>query len=287
MENMTSNTRLMASHMLFSPETNNLVLLQSPSEIQSSIPENSTTSSSASTNQLSSIRSGRNTKKRKFCLTIVSYNLIVDDQLQALAQKYDIHREFVERLRVLQDYEIVIICDDSGSMKTFVDNGNRTRWDELCEITKIVLEIGTIFDSNGVDLFFLNRRSYFRIKDPREVDQAFSISPSGYTPLVTALRSAIGLPAARYGNDKKLLIFVATDGEPTDYEGTPNLSEFEHVMGNERNPETTHVMFLLCTDEPDSVEHFTQWDQTMKNVDVTDDFPTEREKIRRYRGPAF
>ncbi|CAF4793145.1 unnamed protein product, partial [Rotaria sp. Silwood2] len=58
-------------------------------------------------------------------------------------------------------------------------------------------------------------------------------------------------------------------------------------MGNERNPETTHVMFLLCTDEPDSVEHFTQWDQTMKNVDVIDDFPTEREKIRRYRGPDF
>ncbi|CAF2911985.1 unnamed protein product [Rotaria sp. Silwood2] len=169
-------------------------------------------------------------------------------------------------------------------MATSVGDGKNTRWNELCKITKIVLEVGTIFDSNGVDLFFLNRPASLRIKNARDVDKAFVSAPSGYTPLAAALRYIIRLPAAKRGNDKKLLLFIATDGEPTDEEGNPDLPEFENVMYNERNPETTHVMFLICTDEPGCVEYFAKWDRTMKNVDVTDDFRTERATIRQYRG---
>ncbi|CAF2500643.1 unnamed protein product [Rotaria sp. Silwood2] len=217
----------------------------------------------------------------------MSCNLIVNDQLLALARKYEIRRDYAERLRILKDFEIVLLCDDSGSMKTPVDDGRQTRWEELCASAKIVLEVGTIFDENGVDLCFLNRRSFYRIKEPREVEQAFSVSPSGYTPLVTALRSVLQMPASRRGYDKKLLIFIVTDGEPTDEEGNPNRADLEHIMRNERNSDTTHVMFLLCTDEPACVDYLRQWDQTMKNVDVTDDFRTQKAKIRQYLGANY
>ncbi|CAF1519867.1 unnamed protein product [Didymodactylos carnosus] len=172
-------------------------------------------------------------------------------------------------------------------MMTPVDGTERTRWDELCSIVKIVLEIGTIFDSNGVDIFFLNRQAFLNITDPIEVDQAFAGRPSGFTPLAPALRSIFKLPAAHRGHDKKLLVFIATDGAPTDEKGNSNLPELERVMRDERQSETTHVMFLLCTDDPACVDYLNQWDRTMVHVDVTDDFRTEREKIRRYRGPNY
>ncbi|CAF1077321.1 unnamed protein product [Didymodactylos carnosus] len=172
-------------------------------------------------------------------------------------------------------------------MKTPVDGTKSTRWDELCSIVKIVLEIGTIFDTNGVDLYFLNRPAFLRIKDPRDVERAFTNPPSGFTALAPALRDILQLPAARPGYDKKLLIFIATDGAPTDDNGDPDLAEFERVMREERKSDTTHVMFLLCTDDETCVNYLNEWDLTMKHVDVTDDFRTEREKVHRYRGSDY
>ena len=64
-------------------------------------------------------------------------------------------------------------------MQTQVDGTNRTRWEELRDIVKIVLEIGTIFDSSGVDIFFLNRRSYYNVTDPEAVNEAFTSLPRG------------------------------------------------------------------------------------------------------------
>lgn len=203
-----------------------------------------------------------------------------------MTRRYEINLSKTERLRILKDYEFVLLLDDSGSMKTPVDDGRHTRWGELCMITKIVLEIGTIFDQNGVDLYFLNRQCVLRVKNPSEVDEAFVNPPSGYTPLAQTLYYLLQqVPAARRGNDKKLLLFIATDGEPTDNDGNPNLAEFEHIMSRVRNPDTTHVMFLLCTDEPSCVNYLTQWTQTMRNVGLTDDFRTEKEKFRNNHGP--
>ncbi|CAF1100772.1 unnamed protein product [Didymodactylos carnosus] len=209
---------------------------------------------------------------------------LVDLRLRELAYKYEIPEETVELLRPLSNFEIVLLCDDSGSMKTPVDGTGKTRWDELRSVVKIVLEIGCIFDSNGLDLFFLNRESFRNIRDLGQVDQAFIAPPAGYTPLVPVLRKILQLPVTRPNDSKKLLIFIATDGEPTDERGKPNVDELQHVMNDERYSDTTHVMFLVCTDDAASVNYLRQWDQTMKNVDVTDDFRTERELIRRKNG---
>jgi hypothetical protein len=58
-------------------------------------------------------------------------------------------------------------------------------------------------------------------------------------------------------------------------------------MREKRRMETTYVSFLLCTDDQACVASFNEWDRTMLNVDVTDDFDTEREKIRRCRGRDY
>ncbi len=209
------------------------------------------------------------------------YNFIGDDLLRKIARKYEIGKDMVEHLRKLRDFEIAIVCDDSGSMITPVYGTQRTRWDELCDIVKIVVEIGVIFDSNGVDIHFLNGEIFHNVKDSQVVEQAFKTSPSGYTPLVPILSGIFESKLAARGRDKKLLVFVATDGAPTDDDGEPNVSELESLMLEKRNVETTYVSFLVCTDDPRNVEYLDQCYRTMKNVDVTDDFKIERERMYR------
>ena len=121
-------------------------------------------------------------------------------------------------------------------MNTHVDGTQRTRWDKLCDIVKIVLEI-------GVDIYFLNQDPILRVKDPKVVEGAFSRRPSGYTPLVPVLNKIFQLPPSRRGHDKKLLVFVATDGAPTDENGEENIPDLEHLIRHVRREETTFVSF--------------------------------------------
>ncbi|CAF1363631.1 unnamed protein product [Adineta ricciae] len=210
-----------------------------------------------------------------------------DVALRHIADKYEIREQFSQKLPLLEHYKIIIVCDDSGSMKTPVDRTNKTRWDELREIVKIILEIGVIFDSNGVDIHFLNRPPILRVTDPTVIDEQFSIPPRGYTPLVPVLTRIFSSPEAQRGKDKKVLVFVATDGTPTDAKGNVNIDKLEEVMIQVRIAETTHVMFLVCTDDPACVEYLVECDERMTNVDVTDDFFTERERVWRKNGPAY
>lgn len=218
-----------------------------------------------------------------------SYLYLVDDAaINEIAQELDIRKSTAERLRQLRDFEIVIVCDDSGSMRTPVDGTQRTRWNELCDIVKIVIRIGTMFDSNGVDIHFLNRQSYLNVTDHKTVDEAFQKPPSGFTPLIPVLNRIFTSRLADRGRDKQLLVLVATDGVPTDNNGNEIIEELERAMRITRRVETTYVSFLLCTDEAICVNYMREWDKRMVNVDVTDDYHTEKKRIREcQRNPDF
>ncbi|CAF1271520.1 unnamed protein product [Adineta ricciae] len=212
---------------------------------------------------------------------------LADDRLQDVILRNEIRKDFAKRLHKLKNYEIILLCDDSGSMNTTVDGSNRTRWDELRDFAKIILNVGTIFDSSGVDIYFLNRESILNVKDPDKVNEVFSKPPYGYTPLVPALRKIFQLPITRLNNDKKVLVFVATDGAPTNDDGEPNVDELKHLMNIERRIDTTFVSFLICTDDPTCVGYLRDWDKMMTNVDVTDDYKTERENIEKLQEGNF
>ncbi len=62
-------------------------------------------------------------------------------RLNQVAQKYEIHPQFIARLHALGNYEVVLLCDDSSSMNTPIQGSNQTRWDELksvCFIHKLL-----------------------------------------------------------------------------------------------------------------------------------------------------
>jgi hypothetical protein len=78
-----------------------------------------------------------------------------------------------------------------------------------------VADICTVLDSNGIDVYFLNRQPMLNVTNAQQIRQAFNIRPQGLTPLARALRSII---AAKHGqtSGKKLLILIATDGYSLD-----------------------------------------------------------------------
>ena len=168
-------------------------------------------------------------------------------------------------------------------MNTRSESTKLTRWEELRKIVKIIVEIGVIFDTDGVDIHFLNRPPVLNVTNPALIDQEFQTNPYGYTPLASTLQK-IFKPILEDPNPaKKRLVFVATDGEPTDGKGCPNVPELKRVMKQVRRAEQTHVSFLVCSDDDDGVAYLSDWDKQMTNVDTTDDYITERNKVRRYR----
>jgi len=207
-------------------------------------------------------------------------------KLNQLIQRYEISPVFAAKLRVLQNCEIVLLCDDSGSMNTPLANTSQIRWDELRQLASIVVDISVLFDSNGIDINFLNRRPLMNITDANQLNEVFQQRPAGLTPLVNALRGILRAKGQQPPG-KKLLIFIATDGAPTDDNGNVNIQQLEQVLRYERNAQTTFVTFLACTDDNQSVEYLANWDKQMQSVDVIDDYRTEKAEIQRTRGGNF
>ncbi len=85
----------------------------------------------------------------------------------------------------LNEKHIVFVCDDSGSMNTR-ENGH-SRWDELKQTVNMVFDIASVYDPVGMDIHFLNRPTFFGVKDINIVSKCFQSNPSGCTPLITKL----------------------------------------------------------------------------------------------------
>ena len=118
-----------------------------------------------------------------------NYNDYCLERFKIIAQQYEIKPEFCQKLRQLEGFEIILLCDDSGSMSTIVDDNKdpfgkkMTRWDELKNTVRIVVDIASTLDKNGLDLYFLNRPPIYNVANFDQVQVAFQYQPNGYTPL--------------------------------------------------------------------------------------------------------
>ncbi|CAF0970511.1 unnamed protein product [Rotaria sp. Silwood1] len=178
--------------------------------------------------------------------------------------RYEISRAFAERLHSLRGYEIVFICDDSGSMTAPIGEmndpfGNQmTRWDELKRTVSIVVDLASVFDPDGIDVYFLNREPIFHVRDSSELDNLFAVAPE------------------------------ATDGIPTDERERPDIHTLEHVLKNERKPTNQiPVTIIICTDDNQSMKYLHDWDKMMPNLDVVADYRNEKKEIQMCRGKDF
>ncbi|UJR11809.1 hypothetical protein I4U23_015989 [Adineta vaga] len=212
---------------------------------------------------------------------------------QRFARRYEINNEFAMKLRGLEGYEFVFICDDSGSMNTPLGDtmhphkNQLTRWDGMKQIVSIVVDLASALDPDGVDIYFLNREPLFHVRSSEELVNIFAVLPEGSTPIVPVLRDVLREKHHQI-HERKLLILLATDGVPTDEHERPDADTLKAVLTHERIPtDRVPVTIIACTDDDDNMEYLNDWDKTIPNLDVVQDYQREKKQILACQGKGF
>ena len=117
-----------------------------------------------------------------------------------------------------------------------------------------------------------------------QVAHAFSSPPSGPTPLAYAVSSILRDKAAVI-LEKKVLLVIATDGQPTNSVGQVDIPEFSRVL-SQRSPNVL-VSIVACTDDEASVGYLNDIDKNCPGVDVCDDYVSERREVLAAQGSRF
>jgi hypothetical protein len=136
----------------------------------------------------------------------------------------------------------------------------------LKESIKIVLEIGAAYKVE-CDVMFLNKPSAKNVKSIFQLEEKFAKPPNGVTPLTKCLRDSIENNKHEL-NERKLLVIIFTDGCPTLQNGSSKCP-----MGH------PNVTIVACTDDEYSLEYLNNWDNTIPNLDVVDDYDSEKKQI--------
>lgn len=136
-----------------------------------------------------------------------------------LASAWRLSMEMVVDFAALSLYDVVIFCDDSGSM-AFEEGGDRI--DDLKLIVSRVAEIAALFDEDGISVRFINSEiEGNNIRSAAEVHSLIGrITFTGGTPLGEKLDSRVLVPfvhnaLARRTFRKPVVVFIITDGEPS------------------------------------------------------------------------
>jgi hypothetical protein len=201
-------------------------------------------------------------------------------RLQAVLDRFEITIAEAHELAVLEDFEIVVIADDSGSMQMSsvpahqrkLGQTSKTRWDELQDTVGLIVELGACFDASGLDIFFLNRPPISGVTSAsdQQLIRSFACPPQGSTPLTETMQKV----AKTCGGEKPVLLFILTDGEPNG--GATNFcKELSRLVKKQSTSHTFKVQIMACTADEDAVAWLNDVDHQFKEVDVTDDYHSE------------
>ena len=215
-----------------------------------------------------------------------AYHNAINDKsliLDNICQQYEISNFYLEKMSCLSDYEIVFLIDDSGSMKTPLSDGeHHNRWDELKHVTKIAINIATIFDDSGVDIHFLNRNGLDNVISINQLNGIFINEPYGRTPLTQITQFIF---EKYYNTIKPILLVIATDGVPTDQSGYPDIKPFMNLIKNKNDK--FYISFLACSDQDEDINYLNILDKKVKNVDTLDDYISEKREVQSVQGKSY
>ncbi|KAL7272551.1 hypothetical protein RUND412_004631 [Rhizina undulata] len=119
-----------------------------------------------------------------------------------------------DKYKALSNFDTLFLIDDSGSMCG-------SNWEQTSQALSAIVPVCTKYDSDGVDIFFLNNETpHRRIRSAAEVFTIFKkVSPYGTTPTGRRLGEILENYFQFYRvnrSAKPLNIIVITDGEPSD-----------------------------------------------------------------------
>uniref|UniRef100_A0A0G4H0Y6 VWFA domain-containing protein n=1 Tax=Chromera velia CCMP2878 TaxID=1169474 RepID=A0A0G4H0Y6_9ALVE len=165
----------------------------------------------------------------------------------ARMEHLDIPYSMKEDLLACAHTDILVIADDSGSMRQSVSDRatpTLTRWQELQMTLGTLVELLLAVDHlDGFHLKFLNRPEFIPIRTAQDLDDAFAKRglPGGGTPLANNLQIAFTGSWNPKGPDGEAIVLIATDGEPSDCSFRDMASLLTH------RPRHFYCSFLMCT----------------------------------------
>jgi hypothetical protein len=179
-----------------------------------------------------------------------------------IIQKYDISGIFAKNLSKLEEFKIVCICDDSTSMREILNKG-QTKWDELRQSIKIVLDIGSAY-SVDCDVLFINRPGFRNVKHISQLYEQLTMPPDDYTPLTKCFELALDNNRLEL-NERKLLVLIFTDGCPTSDNQTKDpIKEFKDSLKYRSPIDKIFVTIVACTDDEYALNYLNDWDKKNK-----------------------
>jgi hypothetical protein len=237
-----------------------------------------------------------------------------EDRFRAIINRYEITENFSSRLQKLNSFKIVFVFDDSGSMNCVLEESplnsgllKATRWDELKYFSRMSIDIANIFNTDGTDVYFLNRPMARNIRNPDDLMPYFNkygrkklifrqfffliflidfqSPPNGYTPLARVVGTALNNNGPSFIGERKLLLIIVTDGEPTDDSGRSDIPNFKRCLLS-RGP-SVYTTIVSCTDEDETMRYLNHWDRKIPRLDVVDDYKSERDEIRKAQGRNY
>lgn len=227
-------------------------------------------------------------------------------KLADVLDRFEITLAKANDLVILQDFEMVVIADDSSTMNAEAqkkqDDGKkkpkkkkkakaypkkkgkpgepnpdledekRTRWHELQDTVAQIVDIASCFDETGIDIYFLNRPAVLNVKESEDerLLTTFEKKPQGGTPLCETLKKV----ANKSEGERKVLLFILTDGVPDGGTG-----RFMTAVRDLVNKGRTKIQLMACTDDTGEIGWMNDLDKGLAGVDVTDDFYAEREEV--------
>lgn len=227
-------------------------------------------------------------------------------KLSEVCERHNISSVFASHLAILDNYEIIIIADDSGSMNSYTTDTQhmqspmdsytsslqqttapQTRWDELKQSLTILVDIAALFDPNGLDIHFINRGSISGITNANNPSfvEAFKMNAKGRTHIVPVLERVL-----KTHSELPKLIIIFTDGCPTDDQGNADIQNFKQVLmsrNSSHHHPKSYVSIVACTDDENAIGYLNNWDKTIQLVDVIDDYHSEKAEVLHYQGIRF
>ncbi|KAI4194420.1 MAG: hypothetical protein LQ346_003692 [Caloplaca aetnensis] len=173
----------------------------------------------------------------------------------------------------LSKFDTKFVIDDSGSM------AGRS-WRETADALASIAGICTMYDSDGIDIYFLNERhssEYENVTTKETVQQIFNaVRPRGGTPTGCRL-DAILRPYLRAceqkgpENCKPINVIVITDGVPTDDVESPIIAAAKKLDKLDAPAWQVGIQFFQIGDERGAAEALRELDdQLAETGDVRD-----------------
>jgi hypothetical protein len=204
------------------------------------------------------------------------YERLLVNALTETLHRHDINGNYLKYLMELRNFKLVIICDDSISMK------ESNKWTQLRDTIEIMLDLVNKLKIE-CDLYFTNRLGYRNIRSFSQLKTTFNVEPSGSIRRFTDLFDL----AINYNRleliKKKLHIIMFVDGAPTPKlnDRFSTLKGLKHVLKYRESIDRVFVTVTTCNKNDCILEMFNKWDKSIKNFTIINEFDSEQREILR------